>query len=316
MSKAAPQLSASELTDFIKQKSSELGFSDCGISEASYLADEEERLNNWLAEERHGLMGYMERNKEKRLDPRKLVPGAKSVITILQNYYPPKKISTQDNYKISKYAYGNDYHDIVKEKLHKLAEQIKVFYPQLNYRAFVDSAPVMDRVWAQKSGLGWIGKNSLLLTPKGSYFFIGHLITDLDLRYNTTEVANACANCRRCINACPTKAIYEDYKVDARKCLSYQTIEFPKRAERTAPRTYRNWIFGCDICQDVCPWNVHFAVPHNEKAFFPKPKLSSLRKTDWESLTEMQFGELFRKSAIKRAKYSGIKQTLYWLKNE
>ena len=307
----------SALSDLIKAKAKDLGFADCGISAANYLAEEEVHLNNWLAESRHGLMGYMERNKEKRLDPRLLVSGAKSVISVLQNYYPKEIIETNNNYKISKYAYGKDYHDVMKRKLNLLADFIMEYHPDINFRVFVDSAPVLDRVWAQKSGLGWIGKNSMLITKKeGSYFFIGHIILDLELDYNTNQVKDYCANCTRCMDACPTNAIYEARKIDARKCLSYQTIEFPKLAERSNAQMYQDWIFGCDICQDVCPWNMKFIIPHNEKDLELKPELMALRKEDWNTMTEMRFGELFRGSAVKRAKFSGLKQTLQWISSK
>jgi epoxyqueuosine reductase len=306
--------SAQEMSALIQAKAKDLGFSDSGISAAEFLQEEENHLNQWLQEERHGLMGYMERNKDKRLDPRLLVPRAKSVISVLQNYYPEEMLETKNNYKISKYAYGKDYHEVIKKKLNLLADFIKAYHPEVKYRVFVDSAPVMDRVWAKKSGLGWIGKNSLLISKKeGSFFFIGHLILDLGLSYNTTEVKDYCVNCTRCIDACPTDAIYESRKVDARKCLSYQTIEFPKLAERSSPKDYQDWIFGCDICQDVCPWNVKFISPHTEDDLKPKQELMDLRKEDWDSITEMEFGEIFRGSAVKRAKYSGLKETLKWI---
>jgi len=307
-------ISKSALSALIKVKAKDLGFADCGISAATFLEEEESHLNQWLEEGRHGLMGYMEQNKEKRLDPRLLVEGAKSVISVLQNYYPQELQDTQNNYKVSKYAYGADYHNVMKSKLQLLADYIKGYHPEISFRVFVDSAPVLDRVWAQKSGLGWIGKNSLLITRKGgSFFFIGHIIIDLDLDYNSEHEKDLCANCTRCIDACPTDAIYEARKVDAPKCLSYQTIEFPKLAERNSPEFYQDWIFGCDICQDVCPWNLKFMISHNEKDFLPKPGFLALRKDDWDTMTEMQFGELFRGSAVKRAKFSGLKQTLLWI---
>jgi epoxyqueuosine reductase len=317
MSEPNKLTSLSETTSLIKAKAKDLNFSDCGISKADFLKDQEGHLNTWLAEGRQGLMGYMERNKDKRLDPRLLVPGARSVITVLQNYYPSKKLETDNNYKIAKYAYGLDYHQVVKKKLKLLADYIKNFYPEMNFRIFVDSAPVLDRAWAQRSGLGWIGKNSMLITRKGgSFFFIGHIILDIELEYNKSSVKDYCANCRRCIEACPTQAIYEERKVDARKCLSYQTIEFPKKAERSEAKFYQDWIFGCDICQDVCPWNIRFMPSHQEEDFNPNPKLMALRKEDWKTMTEMQFGEIFRGSAIKRAKYSGLKQNVDWLNSK
>ncbi|RLD38606.1 MAG: tRNA epoxyqueuosine(34) reductase QueG [Bacteroidetes bacterium] len=309
--------SASELSALIKSKAKDLGFTDCGISAADFLKEEEDNLNQWLEEGRHGLMGYMERNKEKRLDPRLLVPGAKSVISVLQNYYPEKQLETKNNYKISKYAYGKDYHYVIKKKLNLLADYIKQYYPNIIFRVFVDSAPVLDRAWAKKSGLGWIGKNSLLINRKGgSFFFIGHIILDLELKYNTNEIKDYCVNCTRCIDACPTNAIYDNRKVDARKCLSYQTIEFPKLAKRSDAELYNDWIFGCDICQDVCPWNNKFIIPHSEEMLKPIPELMNLRKEDWDTMTEMEFGEIFRGSALKRAKLSGLKETLSWINNK
>lgn len=306
------------MSAFIKAKAKDLGFAECGISATEFLAEEENHLNQWLENGKHGLMSYMERNKEKRLDPRLLVPGAKSIISVLQNYYPKEFQNTNNNYKISKYAYGKDYHDVVKLNLKLLADHIILFHPQINYRIFVDSAPVLDRVWAKKSGLGWIGKNSLLINRKhGSFTFIGHIILDLELAYNMSQEKDYCVHCNRCIDACPTKAIYEPKKVDAQKCLSYQTIEFPTFANRSNPELYQDWIFGCDICQDVCPWN-HKLTPHNENEFNPKPKLFALlkEKEDWEKLNEMQFGELFRGSAVKRAKFSGLKKNIQWLKEK
>lgn len=306
--------SAHELSAFIHSRAKELGFADCGISEAVYLKEEEVHLNQWLEAGRHGLMGYMERNKDKRLDPRLLVEGAKSIISVLQNYYPKKPIDTENNYKISKYAYGKDYHEVIKRKLNILVKEIIEDYPESNYRIFVDSAPVLDRVWAKKSGLGWIGKNSMLITRRaGSFFFIGHIIIDIPLDYNTLHVKDYCANCTRCLDACPTQAIYEARKVDATKCLSYQTIEFPNLAERSNPDLYNDWIFGCDICQDVCPWNIKFIAPHNEEAFDPNPALMDYKKEDWNNLSAMEFGEIFRGSAVKRAKFSGLQKTIAWI---
>jgi epoxyqueuosine reductase len=313
MNQAVNAKSQNDLSELIKKKALELGFFDCGFSKADFLYEEEHALNQWLKEKRHGLMLYMERNKEKRLDPRELLPGTKSIITVLQNYYPEEHIATEDNFKISKYAYGADYHSVIKFKLNLLAEYIQQTHP-IQFRVFVDSAPVLDRVWAKKSGLGWIGKNSMLINKKmGSFFFIGHLFIDIELNYSDKEIKDYCANCTRCIAACPTQAIYEDRKVDANKCISYQTIEFPKTAERTAPESYQNWIFGCDICQDVCPWNTRFLIPHQEKAFKLKPEIKQMRKDDWLNLSEMQYGELFRGSAVKRAKFSGLKKTIQWL---
>jgi len=315
MSSAPNSKSLAEISELIKAKAIDLGFSECGFSKADFLAEEEGNLNQWLREGRHGLMHYMERNKEKRLDPRILVPETQSIITVLQNHFPKEQLVSENNYKISKYAYGKDYHDVMKKKLGLLAEYITQIQA-IKYRILVDSAPVLDRVWAKKSGLGWIGKNSLLINKKkGSFFFIGHIFLNLKLKYNKDLIKDYCANCTNCIDACPTNAIYEARKVDARKCLSYQTIEFPKIADRSEVETYQDWIFGCDICQDVCPWNNRFLLAHNENEFIPKPELISMRKPDWHNLTEIQFGELFKGSAVKRAKYSGLKQTIKWLNN-
>ncbi len=317
MPTAKERKSATALSAFIHSRAKALGFADCGISEATYLKDEEAHLNQWLDEKRNGLMGYMERNKDKRLDPRLLVEGAKSVISVLLNYYPKQLMDTENNYKISKYAYGKDYHDIIKSKLNVLVKEILREHPESNYRIFVDSAPVLDRAWAKKSGLGWIGKNSMLITRKaGSFFFIGHIIIDIKLDYNTLQVKDYCANCTRCIDACPTQAIYEDRKVDARKCLSYQSIEFPLLADRSKPEHYQDWIFGCDICQDVCPWNIKFIAPTTEEAFEPHPSLLTHKKEDWNNLSAMEFGEIFRGSAVKRAKFSGFKKTIDWVKKK
>ncbi len=292
----------------IKAEAKRLGFLSCGISKAEFLEDEAPRLERWLHQNRHGEMGYMENHFDKRLDPTLLVPGAKSVISLLYNYYP-SKTQEEDTYKISKYAYGEDYHDVIKQKLRLLLSVIQEEIGAVHGRVFVDSAPVLDKAWAARSGLGWIGKHSNLLTKEvGSYYFIAELILDLDLDYDY-PVTNHCGTCTACIDACPTEAIVQPYVVDGSKCISYYTIELKNEfpSDLTAP--FEDWIFGCDICQDVCPWN-RFAKPHAEPAFEPKPELLKNSRRDWEELTEEVFQQVFQKSAVKRTKFSGLQRNI------
>ncbi len=292
----------------IKAEAKRLGFLSCGISKAEFLEDEAPRLERWLHQNRHGEMGYMENHFDKRLDPTLLVPGAKSVISLLYNYYP-SKTQEEDTYKISKYAYGEDYHDVIKRKLRLLLSVIQEEIGAVHGRVFVDSAPVLDKAWAARSGLGWIGKHSNLLTKEvGSYYFIAELILDLDLDYDY-PVTNHCGTCTACIDACPTEAIVQPYVVDGSKCISYYTIELKNEfpSDLTAP--FEDWIFGCDICQDVCPWN-RFAKPHAEPAFEPKPELLKNSRRDWEELTEEVFQQVFQKSAVKRTKFSGLQRNI------
>jgi len=302
-----------ELTQELKRKANEIGFFYCGVSKADFLEEEAPRLAKWLKEQRNGKMSYMENHFDKRLDPRLLVPGAKSVVSLLLNYYTPNEQKDKTAPKISKYAYGEDYHFVIKRKLKELLIFLNERVGDINGRVFVDSAPVMDKVWAAKSGLGWLGKNSNLIHPKeGSYFFIAELIVDLELAYDG-PMKDYCGTCTKCIDACPTDAIYAPYKVDARKCISYLTIELK---DEIIPQEFagkmENWMFGCDICQEVCPWN-RFSKPHQEPSFLPHEKLLGLSQQDWSDLTEEVFQELFRKSAVKRTKFKGLKRNLQFL---
>ena len=299
-------------TALIKAEAQRLGFMSCGISRAGFLEEEAPRLEQWLQEGRHGKMQYMENHFDKRLDPTKLVEGSKSVISLLLNYYP-EKIQGPDTFKISKYAYGTDYHFVIKDKLKQLMEFIREEIGEVDGRAFTDSAPVLDKAWAAKSGLGWRGKNSNLISKKaGSFFFIAELIVDLELEYDT-PVTDHCGSCRACIDACPTQAIVEPYRVDGSKCISYFTIELKEELPSDVKGKFDDWMFGCDICQDVCPWN-RFSTPHNEPLFNPSPEILDFNKKDWEEITEEVFQKVFRKSAVKRTKYSGLTRNLKFLK--
>ncbi len=301
-------------TKLIKDKSKELGFFFCGISKADFLSEEAPRLENWLAEKRNGKMDYMSNHFDMRLDPRLLVDNAKSVVSLLLNYYPSTIQTETDSPKLSKYAYGEDYHYVIKDKLKDLFRFIKDEIGEVGGRVFVDSAPVMDKVWAKKSGLGWIGKNSNLIHPKhGSFFFIAELILDLEL-VPDGPMKDYCGSCTRCIDACPTDAIIEPYVVDGSKCISYLTI---KLKDQILPSEFKgkmdNWMFGCDICQDVCPWN-RFSKPHTEPKFNPHDQLLKMSKADWEDISEELFRELFKNSAVKRTKFDGLKRNIDFLK--
>ena len=296
-------------TDFIKRKALELGFSSCGISKARFLSEEEEKFEKWLSNGYQGNMSYLARNIDKRLDPRILVPESKSVISLTYNYYPPKKLIDKNNFIISKYAYGRDYHKVLKKKLKQLFNKMKEKIGDINGRVFVDSAPIHERAWAKLSGLGWIGKNSLLINKDvGSYFFIAEIICDLELEYDV-PVSDRCGNCTRCIDACPTNAITQAQVIDSNKCISYLTIENKDSIPKELKNEMNQSIFGCDICQDICPWN-RFSTPHDEKEFLPNQKLKKLRKKDWIELTEETFNRIFEGSAIKRAKYKGLKKNI------
>lgn len=284
----------------------------CGISKADFLEDEAPRLENWLNNNRHGQMSYMENHFDKRLDPRLLVAGAKSVISLLLNYYP-SELQREDSYKISKYAYGQDYHFVIKEKLKELLGAIHDQIGEVSGRAFVDSAPVLDKAWAAKSGLGWIGKNSNLITQKvGSFYFIAELIVDIDLEYDN-PTTDHCGTCTACIDACPTQAIIAPYQVDGSKCISYYTIELKDNLPEEAKGKLDDWAFGCDVCQDVCPWN-RFSKAHNEPLFNPNPDILSFSKKDWEEITEEVFLKVFKNSPIKRTKFEGMKRNINFLK--
>lgn len=284
----------------------------CGISQAGFLELEAPRLEDWLNKNHQGQMGYMENHFDKRLNPTLLVDDSKSVVSLLLNYYP-SEVQTSDSFKISKYAYGQDYHFVIKEKLKEFLHSINENIGEVAGRAFVDSAPVLDKAWAAKSGLGWIGKNSNLLTQKvGSFYFIAELILDLDLEYDHA-VTDHCGSCTACIDACPTQAIIEPYKVNGSKCISYYTIELKENLPVELKGSFEDWAFGCDICQDVCPWN-RFSKPHKEPLFNPNPDLLSITKKDWEEITEETFKVVFKNSAIKRTKFSGLKRNIDFLK--
>ena len=298
-------------SDWIKKEASSLGFSFCGISKAEFLKDEAPRAEEWLKRGYHGKMSYLENNFDKRMDPALLVPGAKSVISLLYNYYPKKDLSRDGEYKISKYAYGEDYHVVIKDKLKILMRNIQAEIGEVHGRAFVDSAPVMERSWAQKSGLGWIGKNSLLLNREmGSFFFIAELIVDLPLEYDSA-IKDFCGSCTACIDACPTDAITEPYAVDGSKCISYFTIELKENIPPDVKGKFKDWIFGCDICQDVCPWN-SFSKAHHEERFNPK-ELAEFSKRDWQEITSEVFEKVFGKSAMQRTGFRGLQRNIAFL---
>ena len=298
----------------IKIKARELGLMDCGISKAEFLADEKERLVSWLENEMQGEMAYMANHFDKRLDPRLLVENARSVISVLLNYFPAEKQADQEAPILSKYAYGTDYHFVIKDKLNELLGYIQSEIAPCTGRCFVDSAPVLDRAWAARAGLGWIGKNTnLLSTNHGSFFFIGELIIDIELPPDDKIVRDHCGNCTRCIDACPTRAIVAPYVLDARRCISYQTIENHGDIDPGLKGKFENRVFGCDICQDVCPWNLK-SEPHHEPAFSPDEKLMKLTKSEWESMDKPLYNALFSNSAVKRTRFEGLKRNVRFLK--
>ncbi|SHJ11364.1 epoxyqueuosine reductase [Arenibacter nanhaiticus] len=299
-------------TELIKTEAKRLGFLSCGISKAEFLEEEAPRLEKWLNNNMNGEMQYMENHFDKRLDPTKLVEGSKSVVSLLLNYYPEEK-QVDGTYKISKYAYGQDYHHVIKTKLRQLQEFISEEIGAVDGRAFVDSAPVLDKAWAAKSGLGWIGKHSNLITQKvGSFYFIAELILDLELEYDA-PVTDHCGSCTACLDACPTQAIVAPYVVDGSKCISYFTIELKNEIPSGFQGKFDDWMFGCDVCQDVCPWN-RFSKPHSEPLFQPNPELLSMTKKDWEEITEDVFRKVFQKSPVKRTKFSGLERNIKFLK--
>lgn len=305
----------SEYTAKIKSATDALGFLSCGISQADFLEDEAPRLEQWLNQGHHGSMSYMERHFDKRLDPRLLVPGAKSVVSLLLNYHTDKKQADPKAPKISSYAYGKDYHFVIKEKLKELMQIIHREIGEVNGRVFVDSAPVMDKAWAAKSGLGWLGKNTNLISKKvGSFFFIAELIIDLELDYDT-PVTDHCGSCTACIDACPTDALLQPYQIDGSKCISYLTIELKENIPTEFKGQMDNWAFGCDICQTVCPWN-RFATPHVEPAFEPQEELLNLTKSEWQEMTSVVFNKVFKNSAVKRTKFEGLKRNIKFLSLE
>ena len=305
-------MSIQKHTQLIKAEAKRLGFLSCGISKAGFLEEEAPRLEKWLNQNMHGEMQYMENHFDKRLDPTKLVEGSKSVISLLLNYFPSER-QNPDSYKISKYAYGMDYHYVIKDKLKNLLHFIQEEIGEVHGRAFVDSAPVLDKAWAAKSGLGWIGKNSNLLTQQvGSFYFVAELIVDLELEYDA-PVTDHCGTCTACIDACPTEAIVQPYVVDGSKCISYLTIELKNEIPSEFEGKLDDWMFGCDVCQDVCPWN-RFSKSHREPLFDPNPELLSFTKKDWEEITEDVFKKVFQKSAVKRTKLSGLRRNIDFLK--
>lgn len=299
----------SEISLRIKEKAKLAGFDFTGFSKVENLESEEEKLKQWLNSGFHGRMKYMENHFGKRLNPAELMPGARSVISLLYNYYPDKELSGS-GYKIAKYAYGKDYHKVIKKKLKKFTSELEEIKPGIIYRYFVDSAPVMERIWAAKSGLGWIGKNTLLINKmKGSFFFIADILVDTELEYDQA-IGDYCGSCTKCLDACPTSAFPEPYVLDASKCISYATIELK---EGEIPSLFKgkmeNYVFGCDICQDVCPWN-RFSSPGTDESFKPNDLLKSASDRDWENMDEKSYNEMFKSSAVKRAGFNGLKRNI------
>lgn len=310
------QQNKSAYSKLIKSEAKKLGFLFCGIAEAGFLEQEAPRLEAWLKKGMQGEMHYMENHFDKRLDPRLLVDGARSVISLGLGYYTDLRQSDPDAPRISKYAYGTDYHLVIKEKLSQLLEVIHEKIGQVNGRAFVDSAPVLDKAWAKNAGLGWIGKNTNLInTKKGSFFFLAELIVDLELDYDIPATADHCGTCTRCIDACPTEAIVAPYVVDGSRCISYLTIELKNEIPREFKGKMDNWMFGCDVCQDVCPWN-RFSVLQNEPAFEPQGNLLEMNKQDWQEITDDVFRRIFKNSPVKRTKFTGLKRNIDFLNNQ
>lgn len=306
-------MSTEKHTLIVKTLAQQHGFDYCGISRADFLEEEAPKLESWLKKGFHGEMSYMENHFDKRLDPRLLVPGAKSVVSLLLNYYPEKELN--GDLKISKYAYGRDYHKVLRKKLKALLEGLKTEIGDIQGRAFTDSAPVMDKAWAEKSGLGWRGKHSNLITKKsGSFFFVAELIIDLELTPDGA-IKDYCGTCTRCIDACPTDAIIEPYKIDGSKCISYYTIELKEAIPEEAKAKFDNWVFGCDACQDVCPWN-RFSTPHNTIDFNPKDDLLVLSKKDFQEITEDTFEKVFNGTPIRRTGYQGLIRNLTFVKDK
>ena len=296
-------------SQLIKQKAEKFGFQSCGISKAEFLEEEAPRLEAWLNKGYHGEMKYMENHFDKRLNPTLLVDGAKSVISLSYNYFPKVKIDEINNFKISKYAYGEDYHEVIKDILKNMVAELQEEIGEFGFRVFVDSAPVLEKAWARKSGLGWVGKNANLITKKhGSFYFLAEIICDLELEYDLA-VTDHCGSCRACIDACPTQAIVSDRIVDGSKCISYATIELKNQIPDYFNGKMDDWIFGCDVCQDVCPWN-RFSAPTLQEKFAPNFQKLNFRKNEWKELTQELFSEIFKKSAVKRTKFSGLMRNI------
>ncbi|MBN2894025.1 MAG: tRNA epoxyqueuosine(34) reductase QueG [Bacteroidales bacterium] len=301
-------MNITEKSKKIKEFANEIGFDNVGIVKADFLNDEKENLANWLNNGYNADMQYLENNFDKRLDPRLLVENAKSVIVVIKNYFPENQ-QLEDTFKVSKYSYNDDYHTVIKNNLHKLFNFINTEIQPVKGRIFVDSAPVLEKAWAKKAGLGWIGKNSLLLTKKGSFFFIGEIVIDIELDYEVIDYKSFCGNCIKCIDACPTNAIVKPYIVDSNKCISYQTIENKGEIDISLKGKFENWIFGCDICQDVCPWN-KFSEPTSNQQFKISDLLQNMSKKDWKNLTVDEFNNIFKGSAVKRTKYEGLMRNI------
>jgi epoxyqueuosine reductase len=305
-----------QFSDFIKQEAASLGFAACGIAPSAELREDRMHLADWLQKGFHAGMDYMRKYEDLRVNPGLLLENAKSVIVFLYNYSPSETMDSDSAYLVSTYAYGRDYHEVIREKLNILITKLKEQAPGIAVRGFVDSAPVLERAWATRAGLGWIGKNSMLISRKnGSYFFISELITDIELAYDKPMGGNYCGDCSRCIDACPTDAITDLRTIDANKCISYLTIENKNEIPESFKGQYEKWIFGCDICQQVCPWN-RYSTPHNEPAFLPPPGLLELKKKEWEEMDKDQYDSLFRKSAVKRAKFAGLKRNIEFLSDK
>lgn len=303
---------AEKYSQLIKAKSKKFGFQNCGISKAGFLEDDANPLENWLKQNFHGEMGYMANHFDKRLDPTLLVEGSKSVISLSYNYFPEDQISTLENFKISKYAYGQDYHEIIKEILNEMVAELKEEIGDFHCRVFVDSAPVLERSWAKKSGIGWVGKNANLITKQsGSFYFLAEIISDLELQEDS-PTTDHCGTCTKCIEACPTDAIVSEKIIDGSKCISYATIELKNEIPESFKNKMEDWMFGCDICQDVCPWN-RFSAPHHQEKFKPNHFLENAKKNDWKELSQELFSETFRKSPVKRTKFAGLKRNIDFL---
>jgi epoxyqueuosine reductase len=304
-------------SQIIKTQAKNLGFDFCGIAKAGFLEEEASKLEAWLNQNYQGEMAYMANHFDKRLDPTKLVEGAKTVVSLVYNYFPKMELFQEEEaYKIAKYAYGQDYHHVIKDKLKVLLENLQQEIGEIGGRAFVDSAPVMERQWAQKSGLGWLGKNSLLLNKEmGSFFFLAELVIDLEVAPDPPMRKDYCGTCTKCIDACPTEAIVQPGVVDGSKCISYLTIELKENIPSGFKGKMENWVFGCDICQDVCPWN-RFSKPHHEPLFDPKPELEEMTNRDWEEITDETFNKVFSKSAVKRTKVEGLRRNVKFVGNK
>jgi epoxyqueuosine reductase len=312
-----PMNSADKNASLIKSTAKRLGFDFCGIAKAEFLEEEAPRLEEWLSRNYNGQMAYLANHFDKRLDPTKLVEGAKTVVSLIYNYYPQRPLSAgESDIKLAKYAYGEDYHDVIRTKFTEFLEVLREEIGEINGRSFVDSAPVMERQWAQKAGLGWLGKNSLLLNREmGSFFFLAELIIDLEVTPDTPLAKDYCGTCTACIDACPTDAIVGEGVIDGSRCISYLTIELKEAIPSEFAGRMENWAFGCDICQDVCPWN-RFSKPNHEPQFQPNPELAGFTNREWIEMTEETFKRVFSKSAVKRTKFSGIKRNVEFLRKE